>query len=330
MYTDLRLKLIHFVRRHKKVIFIVFLIWLVIFIINQYLKSYNPPVAPETTYTPQRSVMNPSSQVPKTVHTKVEENIEKYIEYCNDGNYQRAFMMISEDCREYEFNNNIIAFQQYVLTKMPNPKKHSVQNYSNYDGMYIYQVKYTDDFLATGLTNQEYSYAEEKISFQVEKDGTLQMSVGNFIRATGMKSVIENDYLKIDITEKIVRYSMESYKVKFTNRTDFTIVIADGIEQEEVMIQLPQEYRARLNLDDDIILKPNESKELVLEFAKFVDTGDKSQSIVFNAIRVMEQYSGVSTYANEESYGSNIELIKKEIDDAISKFSMQIPLIEGK
>lgn len=321
MYTDLRLKLIRFIRKYKKIIGVAFLIWVVVVIINQYLKNYKPPVIPETTYTPHVSVMNSNGAVPKVLQSEVERMLEEYIEACNDGNYQKAFQMLSDECKEYEFNNSILSYQDYVLTKMPNPKQYSIQNYSNNDGLYTYQIKYTDDFLATGLTGQEYSYTEEKITFQVGKDGTTLMSVGNFIRQADIQSVVENDYLKIDVKEKVVRYSMESYTVLFTNRTEFTIVIADGIGREEVLLQLPQEYRNRVNVDKNIILRPYENKELVIEFSKFSDTEDKSQSLLFNSVRVMEQYSGIDV---------NPELIVKEYNDAISKFSMQIPLIEKK
>lgn len=321
MRADLRLKIIRFIRKYKKIIGIAILIWLAIVLINQMMKKYEPPAVPEITYTPHVSVMDSSSAVPNTVSKQIEKQIEEYVGYCNDGNYQKAFAMLSEECRKYSFNNDIFAFQRHVLTKMPTKKEYSIQNYSNSDGMYIYQIKYTDNILATGLTGQVYNYTEEKITFERLRDGTLLMLVGNYIRQADIKSVAENEYLKVDILEKIVNYSIETYKIKFTNRSDYIVVISDQIELNEITLQLANEFRERGNAEN-VVLQPKESKELTWAFPKFSDDGKQSGSIVLGAVRIMEKYSG----ADEEEIG--YETIMEEIENAIAKFSMQIPIVE--
>ena len=57
-------------------------------------------------------------------------------------------------------------------------------------------------------------------------------------------------------------------------------------------------------------------------FPKFVDDNDVSQSLLFSSIRVMEKYSGT----DEETVSK--ETMQSEIDNAISKFSMEIKLGE--
>ena len=87
----------------------------------------------------------------------------------------------------------------HVLTKMPTQKKHTIQSYSkvNRDNrtMYIYEVKYTDDFLATGLTNAEYGYTQENMTFY-KKDNMIEMNVGNYMYHTDVKSISETTYEK--------------------------------------------------------------------------------------------------------------------------------------
>ena len=68
----------------------------------------------------------------------------------------------------YSFDNQISNFMKYVSTKMPTKKKYAIQDYSNDGNMYIYQIKYTDDLLATGLTNRDYTYTEEKMIFKTK------------------------------------------------------------------------------------------------------------------------------------------------------------------
>lgn len=318
---ELRLKIRHWIKKYGKIIFILFIIWSVIFIINKFLGDYKVEVEPNTTYTPSISVIDSNVEVPVKVQSTVEDMIEEYVNYCNDGNYQKAFNLLSKECRKYEFDDDIQNFAKYVLEKIPTPKKHSIQNYSNYDDYYIYEVKYIDDILSTGLTNQEYSYTIEKISFKKNSDGGYDMSVGNFIAFEEIKNVAENDYLKVNIESKIVNYSMETYEVKFTNRTDNTIVIADNYEKNEVNLQLSNEYREMENINTKIILEPEESKTITMYFMKFVDDGDTSQNIFLANVRVMEVYSGD---------GVSEEVRKNEVDNAIAKFSMSIPVVVKK
>lgn len=317
LLIDFRLKIRKWFKKYKKILFVVIVVWGVVFIINRYLKNYTPDASPNTTYTPTVSVLDSSSSVPKKVQSTAEALIEEYVGYCNEGNYQKAFNMLSEDCRVYGYNNSVDNFAQHVLTKMPTPKQYSIQNYSNYDKKYIYEIKYIDNILATGLTNQVYQYTTEKIILTKKTDGTYDMSTGNFISYDKISSVLENDYLKIDIKNRTTRYSTETYEVKFTNRTDSTVVIADTLQENEVNLVLTDEYRTMTNVEDNIILNSGESKTCYLTFTKFADDSDEAQSMLFGTVRVIENYKGVNGTAEEQ---------KAEIDNAIAKFSMQVPI----
>lgn len=322
-YTNLRLKFRHFIRRNKKIIFIVIMAWLIIFGINQYLKNRTIDLSPTYTYEAHSSVMDSTASTPKSLQEPIEDLIDEYIGYCNEGNYQKAFNMLSEDCKKYSYDNNVEKFMRHVLVKMPTPKKYSIQDYSNaiYNGnkIYIYEIKYTDDLLATGLTNSEYSFTSEKLTFYKNNNGDIEMNSGDYIYHADIKSISENEYFKIDVIDKIVNYSIETYKIKLTNRSNYTVVVSDGVESNEVVLVLPNETRNRSEIND-IILKPQDSITIDFTFPKFIDDGDDSKSLQFSSIRVMEKYSGTED-VDEET-------IQSEIDNAISKFSMEVVVAE--
>lgn len=322
-FTELRLRFRHWVRKYRKVIFVVFVIWGLVFLINLYMRNRKIEPVPTTTKEPHTAVIDQTSSTPKSIQTPIEDMLKEYIGYCNEGNYQKAFNMLSEDCRSYEFDNDVEKFMSHVLVKMPTPKKYSIQNYSNttYGNkkIYIYEVKYTDDLLATGLTNTTYAYTSEKFTFYEDDNDQLQMNAGDYIYHSDIKSISENEYLKIDVVDKVVNYSIEQYEIKFTNRSNYTIVIADGVETDEVVLSLPAETRKRSETED-IVLAPQEAITLNFTFPKFVDDGDVSQAIVFSSIRVMEKYSGTEDIDEAT--------IQSEIDNAISKFSMEVKVTE--
>ena len=64
---------------------------------------------------------------------------------------------------------------------MPTRKEYVIQNYSNvkYGGksLYIYEVRYFDDIMATGLTNSEYHYTQENLKSQAR---LIQYIRGNY------------------------------------------------------------------------------------------------------------------------------------------------------
>jgi len=319
MFTDFRIKMIHFFRKNKKIIFIAVSVWVIIFLINSFLKSYEPKKELQTTYEPHTSVMDDGKSVAKSISNPIEEMIAEYVGYCNESNWTEAYNMLSETCKEYSFENELSNFINYIYTKMPTKKNYAIQDYSNEGNTYIYQIKYTDDMLATGLTNTTYQYTEEKMIFKKQKDGTIEMSVGNFIDYEEIKNISENEYLKVDVKSVVKYYSMEQYRVRFTNRTDNIIVIANNTEKNEVTLQMQSsDKRNRNNLSKHIVLKPKESQTIDLKFSKFYDSNDISSSLLFNSIRVMEQYSGTENISDE--------VIQSEAQNAIAKFSVTIPI----
>ena len=314
---ELRLKIRHWFKKYGKILFFAVVVWSVIFIVNRFLTDYTIEPVPNTTYTPSVSIIDSTEQVSPKIQTTAEKMIEEYVNACNQGKYQKAFAMLSEECQKYAFDNDVEYFARHVLEKMPEPKQYSIQNYSNYDKYYIYEIRYFDDILATGLTNSEYTYTTEKITLTKNSEGGYDMATGNYIAYEEINNVAENEYLKIDIRNKLVKYSTEQYEVKFTNRTEDIIVIADNLQDSEVSLVLTGEYRSMENADTDIILEPGESKIISIGFMKFVDDNDFSQSILFGNIRVLEEYSGPE---------ATKEIRQAEVDKAVDKFSMSIPV----
>lgn len=313
---ELRLKIRHWFKKYGKILFFIVVAWSVIFIVNKFLGDYQAKEVPNTTFTPQVSVMSSSEKVSKKVQTTAEDFIEDYVDACNQGKYQKAFAMLSEGCKKYEFKDDVENFAAHVLEKMPSPKQYSIQNYSNVKGYYIYEVKYFDDILATGLTNSEYKFTTEKLVLSKNSKGGFDIAVGNFIEYRDIKSVAENDFLKIDIKNCLVRYSTETYEIQLTNRSDYTIVVADNYQEDEVALVLSGEYRGTES-GRTIVLNPEESIIVKLGFMKFIDDNDEAQSILFNNVRVLEEYAGTA---------SSQDIKKAEIDKAIDKFSMNIPV----
>lgn len=312
--VDFRLKVRHFFKKYRKVIIIVALIWTLVIVFNLYLRRLRQTQPPTTTYQPNVAVLDSSSTVPDKVSESFDNFIEKYVEYCNTGNYKEAYNLVSEDCKKNYFNNDYDAYVEYVRNKFNAKRCYAIQNYSNYNDKYIYSVKLFEDFLATGLTNSDYQYQEEFIIASYNENDELEFSVGNYIETKELNSVASNDYLKVTLESVTVKYSYEIYEIKIVNRTDNTVVIQDQIEANEVQLVVDGDYRTTANYDIEVVLAPHDERTINLAFPKFYDSNTTSDTIVFSSVRVLPEYSGL--YENAEA----------EIENAIDTFSMNIPI----
>ncbi|MBR2289193.1 MAG: hypothetical protein IJ867_00865 [Clostridia bacterium] len=313
---ELRLKIRHFIQDHYRAIIIVLTVFIVLVLINRFLVNKKYTEAPQTTYSPNVAILDTTStekSVPTKVANEFETFIKDYIGYCNNRNYVGAWNMVSSDCKKNFYGNSYDLFVTYVQQKFNGgTKRYAIQNYSNVDGMYIYNVKIFDDFLATGLTNQRFAFQEEKFTISYDDKKNLVCSVGNYIDSSKISYMASNDYLRIELTDLIEKYNFQMYKFNFINRTNYTIVIKDGLSGDwEVGLAVKGEIRSTTS-EESIVLAPGESKQIYLSFEKFYDSSTKPSGIILNSVRVMENYTG------------NPETAEAEIENAIDKFSMTI------
>lgn len=309
-FIDTRLKIRRFFKKYKKVIIFLIILWAIILLVNYALKNMPKDEKPKTTYEPNISVMT-DDEVPEKWQETIESTIDKFIQRCNNKEYETAYNMISEDCRQ-ELYPTLNSFQKYVDAKFVTKRSYSIQNFSNVGKQYIYDVNLMEDLMATGLTDKEFYYDEEKFVF-TEKDKNLKFAIDGFVRKANLNMFAEDENLKINIYSKNVFYDHETYKVTITNRSSHPIVIADGTTNNEVTLYTGENNRNEKNVGSyGIMLKPNENKSYTFLFNKYCDDGRAPEYIMFNDIRVLRSYSG-----NESTK-------QEELDNAVRRYTLRI------
>lgn len=315
--TGLKVKISKWSKKHKKELIVLCgIAFLILCIINTILKNKAPKIdPPSTTYTPHQSVYQEDVSVPKNYQQPIEDLVEKYFNYCNNGEYENAYNLITEDCRNKVYPT-LTQFKGYVDHVFQGKKKiYNIQNYSVVDNKYIYNVRILDDILATGTTDG-YSYYEEKLIL-IEDNGQFKLSIGEYIGEEKLNIVAENDSMKVEIINKTVEYETETYTVKVTNKTNQYLVLLDNTQKDEILLNLGEQTRKPINTANSIVyLEPNSNKVETFVFNKFYDNGLKSQKLVFNSVRVLNEYDAKqgTTQANIDSavriYGYEINLNK--------------------
>lgn len=310
-YTRIQLQISEFFKKHKKAIIAIIIIWLIIIILNYIIKNIPKEIKPITTYTPDEPVMDEGDKVPDNLKDPIKQAIDKYFNYCNEGDYQSAFDMLTDDCKEYLYNNDIEKFKVYLSKIFDQNKIYDIQNFSNKDNVYIYEISILDDILTTGTNGGEgvFYYSEKMAAI---KDGdTIKLTNNNYVRKEKINLITDEQYMRITINDRQVSYDTETYSVTVRNNSDYHIVLYDGtVNSQEIQLSVDEIGRNAKEMDR-VYLQPNETKTFNLKFDKFFDESSEDDGIIFNSVRVLKNYYGYTP--------SDMEELKK---DAIKLYSL--------
>lgn len=280
----------NFFKRYGKIILIIFLIWLVLFLGNQYVKNKPKKIELKSSYNPNEPVMDEGESIPKKEVSKVNNAIDEYFNYCNSKEYDKAFKMLTDECKYHSYNNDVNKFKEYVDSIYTENKIYNLQNYSNVKNIYIYNMRIIDDIASSGTTNNYKSY-EEKITVH-NIDGNMMISNQGYIGSSPIDKETEDDNMKIKVISKDVSYEREEYLLELRNKSDNYIMIADELGANQIILDLGSQTRSALNIvNNGLVLLPGETRNVKLLFNKYFDNGLSVESIDFRNIRLLTKFS---------------------------------------
>lgn len=313
MFTGLRLKIRDFFKRNRKIILFILVIWLIVMLVNHFFKNNSFQKFERTTYSEHEAIMDTGIKVPEKLKEPINTTIDTYFNYCNNKQYNEAYAMVSEKCKKIYFPT-IEEFKEYIDIVFNEKKIYYLQNFSNYNDVYVYRMRIMEDLMATGLTGKDDLYFyEEKIALEEQDDGSISLSLRQFITTENLDEIYEDAYVKIWVEQRDVFYEQENYHIKVKNKTSNTVVLADTQETSEIILQVGSQNREANNNNLNVVIYPNETKEYTLSFTKFFDEENKVKGIIFNAVRILPQYSGLT------------DLKKYEISRAEKLYSISMP-----
>lgn len=309
--AKLQIKFMNFWKKHKNKILVGIIIWLIIILINNILKNRLAKIpAPSTTYTPHVSVLDENEEVPEKYQEPIENLVDSYFNYCNNGQYEQAYNLITEDCKKNNYPT-LESFKGYVNHVFEGKKKiYNIQSYSIINNKYIYNMRILDDIMANGTTDGYYYY-EEKIVL-TEENGQMKLSIAEFIDEVEPNITIEDDYMIVKIKKKIIDYETETFTIQIKNKTDNYIVIADSTQINEIKMNYGSETRQPINESLSIIIPPNSFTTKEITFTNFYDGGSVAQSLIFGAVRILKEYD-YSVGTTEETLQNALKLYSLEM-----------------
>lgn len=298
MNVKQRLTVKEFFRKYGKRILIILAVWGVILLINYFVGKYDkeyPKI--DTNYEPHNSVMESEETVPDKLKTPIEELIGKFVDYCNNKDYESAYNLLSTDCKNNVYPD-IEDFKKYVNSVFPNKKIYNIQNFSNKDNVYIYTVKILNDILASGLSNEEDSNVYSEKYAIVTENNELKLSIREYVGRQNLSYMYEDDDMKIKIESVDRKYDNIVYNINIRNKSENYMVFADNVTDYEIALDTSD---GLLRRGDEVLttveLFPEETKDFNIKFSVFYDDNTEINGILFDYIRV---YKDVDSYDNGE------------------------------
>ena len=148
-------KLLRFYNQNRYLVWIVILtviaIISLIHILNNYIEKNDLQENDSNIYTgiTKKRDENYTVITQKKLDKDTSNIIKTFINYCNTGNPEQAYKLLSDDCKQLLYPS-LESFKEKYYNKIFNTKKlYSCQAMVNHDNYYTYQINFTEDILAT-------------------------------------------------------------------------------------------------------------------------------------------------------------------------------------
>ena len=245
-----------------------------------------------------------SGQATTTSQEKV-DFLDSFFSYCNSGDIENAYKLISDECKE-EMYQNINGFKEaYYDPVFGNGKKNvSVENYIND----IYIVTLEDDPLATGkLGGNKF---QDYVTIVEDGEGNIKLNINSYIGRTEINNkTSETDNIKISAIYKDTYKEYEIYTFEVTNNSKQTIALGDTLKVNfsQLIDENDIEYGAYVQelSQQDAVFYAHQTKRISVKYYSGYSTVKNIEKIKFpNIILDYDTYTNLqdkSAYSNYTS-----------------------------
>lgn len=262
-----------------------------------------------SNYRPQETTIlgeNVSSEKQEK-NTKV---VDQFVEYCNSKDIEKAYELLTDECKEELFSSNIENFKNnYVEKIFDTYKTYNMQSLINATNT-TYKVKIMQDVLATGETGK----VVEDYYTIVNENGTYKININSYIeKSKTNNNSSEKNNITITVLSKDIYKDYEKYKIKVENNTNNTILLDTKTKQKSAYATANNgaTYTIFMYEVDDMYLtiKPKIYSIFDIKVNKIYSPNIKVDTLSFTDIVLnLEEYNQTENKAEYKKETINVEL----------------------
>lgn len=215
--------------------------------------------------------------------------IEQFVSYCNNGETEKAYNLLSKDCKDEVYKNlNIFETLYYKENFGGNIKK--TATIENWFGN-TYTVYISADIMATGKIEDT---KKRDYYTLIDEDGSTKLNINSFIKKENINKEQTENNITYKIISKNVYMDYEEYTVQVQNGSENTILL-DSMQSTKTIYLEDEKSVKYYCYTNEIIsefLKVNKgaSTQLKLRFMRSYSSSQKNVSLVFSDI--ITNYTG--------------------------------------
>jgi len=215
--------------------------------------------------------------------------INEFIENCNERNIEKAYSLLSNECKEEMYPTVKDFYENYYMMVFNNNKlEYSVENWIQD----TYEVKFIEDMLATGKINDENK--QDYITI-VEENDSFKININNYIGREILNKEIENNDIILNLIQKDIYMDYEVYKITIKNNTGKSILLAPEDKTNTIYLQNTNGgkfYAASSELlKEELLLENNYIHTIDVKFNKTYSYSNNIECLAFsNVVLDYEEY----------------------------------------
>lgn len=192
--------------------------------------------------------------------------IENFLNYCVNGKAEKAYEIISKECKDMYYKTFDDFKNTYYKDKFSKKRKYKFQSWIAGDRN-VYQIQLYDDILSLGKSPEKYIIDYYTV---VKENGENKLNINNFIGIKKLEKEYEKN--KFNITVKSVELYKDYFIFNFRVKNDTTKTIkVDGRENtNSVYVKSVNgvKFKSQLYelLNEDLIVKPGVEKDIKIKF----------------------------------------------------------------
>ncbi len=262
-------------------------------------KNENKVTSQTSTYKPQETVVlgENVSSIKQEQATKI---MDEFIKYCNSKEIEKAYNLLTQECKKEQFSNNIENFKKDYIEKIfTNTKTYNMQSWINGENP-TYKVRITDDILATGEAGET---VEDYVTI-VKKDNNYKINLNSYVGKENINKKTSQDGIVITFLNKETNMDYEIYNIEVENNTENTILL--DTKQKAKTVYATGSNGATYTAfmyeieDEHLTIKPRIHKTLSIKVNKIYSPNIEVDKITFtDVVTNLEEYNNTQ---NKKDY----------------------------
>lgn len=209
------------------------------------------------------------------------EVINEFVNYCNEGDINSAYNLLTDECKEEMFSTVEDFYDIYYLEIFKGERKiHTIENWSGN----IYQVRFSGDILSTGNinngeTNQDYITI-------VKDNGENKLNINSYIGRNKANKTTEYKDIKFTITsiETYMDYEVYNISIENNSKNDILLDTNDDTKSVYLLDDRDMEYYFYSNeiIENRLLVKSQFTNELQIKFGNSYSSSRRIERLVFS------------------------------------------------